>query len=151
MESRISIIINHVINKGMIRSNRLVWFAPQRIVTLILLLVLCIDIQGQSPAQADLLRKAYSKHSKSLLYSFFDNWSDEISSNENESPNKWVAEAQLMDVFDILLQFYEPNSSLTGKVELLDKYVKLKEKGKLEKEIHKIFTEQQAHQNTDNK
>ena len=133
MESRISIIINHVINEGMIRSNRLGWFAPQ------------------SPAQADLLRKAYSKHSKSLLYSFFDNWSDEISSNENESPNKWVAEAQLMDVFDILLQFYEPNSSLTGKVELLDKYVKLKEKGKLEKEIHKIFTEQQAHQNTDNK
>ena len=73
MESRISIIINHVINEGMIRSNRLVWFAPQRIVTLILLLVLCIEIQGQSPAQADLLRKAYSKHSKSLLYSFFDN------------------------------------------------------------------------------
>ena len=57
----------------------------------------------------------------------------------------------LKDVFDILLQFYEPNSSLTGKVELLDKYLKLKEKGKLEKEIHKIFTEQQAHQNTDNK
>jgi hypothetical protein len=56
-----------------------------------------------------------------------------------------------MDVFDILLQFYEPNSSLTGKVELLDKYLKLKEKGKLEKEIHKIFTEQQAHQNTDSK
>jgi hypothetical protein len=56
-----------------------------------------------------------------------------------------------MDVFDILLQFYEPNSSLTGKVELLDKYLNLKEKGKLEKEIHKIFTEQQAHQNTDNK
>ena len=64
---------------------------------------------------------------------------------------KDLNEAQLMDVFDILLQFYEPNSSLTGKVELLDKYLKLKEKGKLEKEIHKIFTEQQAHQNTDNK
>ena len=64
---------------------------------------------------------------------------------------KDLNEAQLMDVFDILLQFYEPNSSLTGKVELLDKYLKLKEKGKLEKEIHKIITEQQAHQNTDNK
>ena len=64
---------------------------------------------------------------------------------------KDLNEAQLMDVFDILLQFYEPNSSLTGKVELLDKYLKLKEKGKLEKEIHKIFTEQQAHQNTDSK
>ena len=64
---------------------------------------------------------------------------------------KDLNEAQLMDVFDILLQFYEPNSSLTGKVELLDKYLKLKEKDKLEKEIHKIFTEQQAHQNTDNK
>ena len=67
MESRISIIINHVINEGMIRSNRLVWFAPRRIVTLILLLILCIEIQGQSPAQADLLRKAYSKHSKIVV------------------------------------------------------------------------------------
>lgn len=64
---------------------------------------------------------------------------------------KDLNEAQVMDVFDILLQFYEPNSSLTGKVELLDKYLKLKEKGKSEKEIHKIFTKQQAHQNTDNK
>ena len=59
-----------------------------KIITLILLLVFCIDIQGQSPAQADLLNKAYSKHSKSLLYNFFDNWFDEISSNENESSNK---------------------------------------------------------------
>ena len=52
------------IRKGLfqnLRSNRLGWFAPRRIVTLILLLVLCIEIQGQSPAQADLLRKAYSK------------------------------------------------------------------------------------------
>ena len=80
------------IRKGLfhnLRSNRLGWLAPRRIVTLILLLVLCIEIQGQTSTQADLLNKAYSKHSKSLLYSFFDNWSDEISSNENESPNKW--------------------------------------------------------------
>ena len=94
------------IRKGLfqnLRSNRLGWLAPRRIVTLILLLVLCIEIQGQSPAQADLLRKAYSKHSKSLLYSFFDNWSDEISSNENESPNKWVAEAH-----KVFAAFYQP-------------------------------------------
>lgn len=57
---------------------------------------------------------------------------------------KDLNEAQLMNVFDILLQFYEPNSSLTGKVELLEKYLKLQEKGKLQKEIHKIFMEQQA-------
>jgi hypothetical protein len=62
---------------------------------------------------------------------------------------KDLNEAQLFDVYDILLQFYEPNSSLTGKVELLDKYLKLQEEGKLEEEIHKIFMEQQAHQNTD--
>ena len=94
------------IRKGLfhnLRSNRLGWLAPRRIVTLILLLVLCIEIQGQTSTQADLLNKAYSKHSKSLLYSFFDNWSDEISSNENESPNKWVAEAH-----KVFAAFYQP-------------------------------------------
>ena len=105
MESRISIIINHVINEGMIRSNRLGWFAPQRIVTLILLLVLCIDIQGQSPAQADLLRKAYSKHSKSLLYSFFDNWSDEISSNEFNYALLYMYNSKVRDDRHQLVEF----------------------------------------------
>ena len=39
------------IRKGLfqnLRSNRLGWLAPRRIVTLILLLILCIEIQGQS-------------------------------------------------------------------------------------------------------
>jgi hypothetical protein len=37
------------------------------------------------------------------LYNFFDNWSDEISSNENESSNKWVAEAH-----KVFAAFYQP-------------------------------------------
>jgi tetratricopeptide (TPR) repeat protein len=40
---------------------------------------------------------------------------------------------------NILLQFYEPNSELTGKVELLENYLKLQKKGKLEKELSKVF------------
>ncbi len=40
---------------------------------------------------------------------------------------------------DILLQFYEPNSELTGKVKLLENYLNLQKKGKLEKEISKVF------------
>ena len=54
-------------------------------------------------SQVDLLEKAYGKHSKSLLYKFFDNWSNEASSNENDAPNKWVAEAH-----KVFVAFYQP-------------------------------------------
>ena len=40
----------------------------------------------------------------------------------------------------ILLQFYEPNSELTGKVELFENYLKLQKKGKLEKELSKVYS-----------
>lgn len=40
---------------------------------------------------------------------------------------------------DLLLQYYEPNSKLTGKVKLLENYLNLQKKGKLEKEISKVF------------
>lgn len=48
---------------------------------------------------------------------------------------------------DILLQFYEPNSELTGKVELLENYLKLKKKGKLEKELSKVYSKQTTNEN----
>jgi tetratricopeptide (TPR) repeat protein len=40
---------------------------------------------------------------------------------------------------DILLQFYKPNSELTGKVKMLENYLSLQKNGKLEKEISKVF------------
>jgi hypothetical protein len=40
---------------------------------------------------------------------------------------------------DVLLQFYEPNSELTGKVKLLENYLNLQKKGKLEKEISEVY------------
>ena len=50
-----------------------------------------------------MLRKAYKKDSTSLLYQFFDNWSNNVSSNENEAKNKWVAEAH-----KVFAAFYQP-------------------------------------------
>lgn len=55
---------------------------------------------------------------------------------------KELDEKRFMDAIDILLQFYEPNSELTGKVELLEKYLKLQKKGKLEKELSKVYANQ---------
>ncbi|MBO5548592.1 MAG: hypothetical protein J5965_06280 [Aeriscardovia sp.] len=74
-----------------------------RFVGICLLLLVGIPIFAQNQSQADLLERAYIKHSKSLLYKFFDNWSNEVSSNENDAPNKWVAEAH-----KVFAAFYQP-------------------------------------------
>jgi hypothetical protein len=68
-----------------------------------LLLLVGIPVLAQNLSQADLLERAYGKQSKSLLYKFFDNWSNEVSSNENDAPNKWVAEAH-----KVFVAFYQP-------------------------------------------
>lgn len=60
-------------------------------------------LYGQNRAQAKLLKRAYENQSEQMLFSFFDNWSNEISSNENEAPDKWVAEAHQM-----FASFYQP-------------------------------------------
>lgn len=75
----------------------------KKIYLLCVLLFLCSAIQGQDQSQATLLKKAYKKHSTSLLYQFFDNWSKDVSSNENEAKNKWVAEAH-----KVFATFYQP-------------------------------------------
>ena len=74
-----------------------------KISLLCILLVLCIAIQGQDQSQVKLLRKAYKQNSTSLLYQFFDNWSNDVSSNENEAKNKWVVEAH-----KVFAAFYQP-------------------------------------------
>ena len=53
--------------------------------------------------EATLLEEAYQKQSKEQLYEFFDHWSEDISSNESEAPNRWVAEAH-----KIFKAFYQP-------------------------------------------
>ena len=74
-----------------------------RFIEICILLLGCMPILAQSQEQADLLKRAYDKHSKSLLNKFFNNWSKEISSNENDAPNKWVAEAH-----KVFVAFYQP-------------------------------------------
>ena len=75
----------------------------RKVLTFCLLLVICPALRGQNPTQAALLEKAYRDSSVMLLYQFFDNWSAEVSSNESESPNKWVAEAH-----KVYRAFYQP-------------------------------------------
>lgn len=54
---------------------------------------------------------------------------------------KELDEEHFIEAIDILLQFYKPNSQLTGKVELLENYLELQAKGKLEKELRKVYSE----------
>ena len=75
----------------------------KKVIYLCVLLFLCPAIQVQTRSQSRLLRKAYKKDSTSLLYQFFDNWSNNVSSNENEAKNKWVAEAH-----KVFATFYQP-------------------------------------------
>jgi hypothetical protein len=48
---------------------------------------------GQSAQQAALLRTAFHEQSDEKLLEFFDNWADEVKSNEQEAANPYVAEA----------------------------------------------------------
>ena len=75
----------------------------KKVIYLCVLLFLCPAIQVQTRSQSRMLRKAYKKDSTSLLYQFFDNWSNNVSSNENEAKNKWVAEAH-----KVFAAFYQP-------------------------------------------
>jgi hypothetical protein len=52
---------------------------------------------------------------------------------------KMLDEKLFYYAIDVLLQFYEPNSELTGKVKLLENYLNLQKKGKLQKEISKVY------------
>ena len=67
------------------------------------LLLLSPVLYGQNQTQAVLLEKAYLDSSEVLLHEFFDNWSCEVSSNEGEATNKWVAEAH-----KVFKAFYQP-------------------------------------------
>ena len=69
----------------------------------LLLLTVVVSVMAQSSQQAKLLKKAYRLHSTQMLYDFFDNWSEEVQSNENEAENPYVAEAH-----KVFAAFYQP-------------------------------------------
>jgi len=48
---------------------------------------------AQGVGQADLLERAYSTDSYELLHQFFDNWHQELASNEAEASDPWLKEA----------------------------------------------------------
>lgn len=63
---------------------------------------------GQSAQQAALLRTAFHEQSDEKLLEFFDNWADEVKSNEQEAANPYVAEAH--KVFAAVYQPLQPGN-----------------------------------------
>ena len=59
----------------------------------VLFLAISLTVSCQSDPQAQLLKKAYQSQSTELFYKFFDNWSEEVKTNEKEAQNSYVAEA----------------------------------------------------------
>ena len=55
-------------------------------------------------------------------------------------------EPLFVSVIMALLDFYEPNRAITGKVDVLEDYLKLRDNGKLEKQLHKDFSANQQNQ-----
>ena len=72
----------------------------------VLFVVASLFVAGQSEQQATLLRKALHEQSTELLFEFFNNWADEVKSNEKEAANPYVAEAY--KVFDAVYQPLHP-------------------------------------------
>lgn len=80
-----------------------------RRITWLIAIVVCffalLDAKGQDSLQLDLLREAYEKNSSELLFDFFDRWSAEIQSNEEEGEAKDLYIAEAHQVFKA---FYQP-------------------------------------------
>ena len=82
------------------------------IIFLTTLLLLPLTICCQRDPQAQLLKEAYKSHSTELLYKFFDNWSEEVKSNEGEAQNPYVAEAH-----KLFAAFYQPQQIIARDID----------------------------------
>lgn len=69
----------------------------------ILLLATMFSSMAQSTAQARLLRKAYKMQSTATLFEFFDNWSEEVKSNDHKAKDPYLAEA-----YKVFAAIYQP-------------------------------------------
>ena len=75
----------------------------KKLTLFIVFLAATVTVSAQSESQAKLLRKAYKLHSTKMLYEFFDNWSEEVKSNEGDAANPYVEEAH-----KVFAAFYQP-------------------------------------------
>ena len=79
---------------------------------IILLMLATLTVSCQSDPQAQLLKEAYKTKSTKLLYTFFDNWSEEVKSNEGEAQNPYVAEAH-----KVFSAFYQPQQIIARDID----------------------------------
>ena len=79
---------------------------------IILLMLATLTVSCQSDPQAQLLKEAYKTKSTKLLYTFFDNWSEEVKSNEGEAQNPYVAEAH-----KVFAAFYQPQQIIARDID----------------------------------
>lgn len=70
---------------------------------IVLLFAITATTLAQNNQQAKLLRDAYKENSTEKLYEFFDNWAKEVTSNETEANDPYVAEAH-----KVFAAFYQP-------------------------------------------
>jgi hypothetical protein len=75
----------------------------EKLVFLLLLFVPALTSMTQNRQQAKLLRKAYKEKSTEMLFEFFDNWANEVQSNEEKAKDPYVAEAH-----KVFAAFYQP-------------------------------------------
>lgn len=75
----------------------------RKISLILIFLFTFLTVFCQRDPQARLLKEAYKSQSTELLYKFFDNWSEEVKSNEDEAQSPYVAEAHKM-----FAAFYHP-------------------------------------------
>jgi len=78
----------------------------------VLFLAISLTVSCQSDPQAQLLKKAYQSQSTELFYKFFDNWSEEVKSNEGEAQNPYVAEAH-----KVFAAFYQPQQIIARDID----------------------------------
>ena len=79
---------------------------------IILLMLATLTVSCQSNPQAQLLKEAYRSKSTKMLYTFFDNWSEEVKSNEGEAQNPYVAEAH-----KVFAAFYQPQQIIAKDID----------------------------------
>lgn len=79
---------------------------------IILLMLATLTVSCQSDPQAQLLKEAYRSKSTKLLYTFFDNWSEEVKSNEGEAQSPYVAEAH-----KVFAAFYQPQQIIAKDID----------------------------------
>ncbi len=75
----------------------------EKLFLLLLLFVPALTSMAQHKQQAKLLRKAFEENSTEMLFEFFDNWANEVQSNEKKAKNPYVAEAH-----KVFAAFYQP-------------------------------------------